>query len=532
MPAIGLMSYQLRLIIVNGERNRKGNVFLCSSRMMMRGRKRLRTIAALMILSFLMLAAFTASWLYVQYRTEKNALGKSLSALYDTRLQYYIDKAFGKAFLSGQKFLVTNDSTMVGTPDTFMRYTSQQVIHRKNGLSTTKVMSRDSIMRNSGTLLPQRKSYSDIQVRISSNTTIDNPQSSGAAIGDVLLDSIQIKNAIVNILSGLGKELILLQADTGAFRKDFDTLLHHDYPGVGFHLNPPLAGDWTLVAQSSNKPFWFNIRSYNLFLTRKLIPQLSFCFVLLGLCSCAFLLSFFSLRKQMRLSEQKNDFISNMSHELKTPVTTAQLALEAFNHFDISADPMRTKEYLQIATGEVRRLDLLVANVLNHAQLDEGRIRLHKDMLSLNLLITELISRIKPACIAEGKQLRFAGSGSDIIVRGDRLHLEGALYNVLDNAVKYGRRVIEVSVEERGKVVDITISDDGPGIPLAFREKIFDKFFRIPTGNEHNVKGYGLGLHYSMYIVNAHGGTIHLSATDNGGAQFVITLPQAVCDEN
>lgn len=248
---------------------------------------------------------------------------------------------------------------------------------------------------------------------------------------------------------------------------------------------------------------------------------------LLVLTTGCFWLMLNTILRQKKLSEVKNDFINNMTHELKTPLATVSAAVEALQDFGALRDPRRADAYLTIARQELIRLSDLVEKVL-HIAVEErqGRIlALHPEPVQLAELVAEQVSRhelqaTKPVVF----DVQIAPAAPLLL---DRLHLAGVLNNLFDNALKYsGERVrIRIRGRQQGAGWQLTVADDGFGIAPGYQEAVFDQFFRVPTGNLHPVKGFGLGLYYVRQVVAGHGGRISLRSAVGRGSEFSIWLP-------
>ncbi|MBL7713290.1 MAG: HAMP domain-containing histidine kinase [Chitinophagaceae bacterium] len=495
-------------------------------------------------ISFLMLAGFTLRWLYVQYGEEQLALKHKLKALFDLKMAVYFDQAFKAKYLTaqnisdsvlsaGDSLLVLNDSADVSA--LAAQYPSAWAAEQhfqQTGNAKRTVLMRHEMNYSSDSASVVNHTNQKTEMRI--DVLPDGAVSKSVFVSDSSSSPEEgiIKSGIINILSGLEGDVLRLTIDTAAFKKSLASVMNSQYPGMTYRLQEVQPGDLLIVPAPKNKSFFpFSVGNYQWFIFKSLLPQTAFCIAMLGLCSIAFLLSYATVRRQLQLTEQKNDFISNISHELKTPVTTAQLALEAFTHFDINADPQKTKEYLEIATWEMKRLEMLVANVLNNARLEEGRIAFQKEQFSMHELLRQLVQQQQSISQEQQKQLSFESSSTLIFFYGDKLHLQGALYNIIDNALKYGQKNTLVSLTENNTQILIRITDDGAGISKEYRTKIFDKFFRIPNGNEHLIKGHGLGLHYARYVIEQHGGSISVADAAGRGTVFSVSLPKNTRDE-
>ncbi|MBC6607319.1 HAMP domain-containing histidine kinase [Hymenobacter sp. BT188] len=232
-----------------------------------------------------------------------------------------------------------------------------------------------------------------------------------------------------------------------------------------------------------------------------------------------------TLLRQRRLAELKNDFVNNMTHELKTPVATISLATEALQSFDLS--PEATNDYLHIIRQQSGRLTGLIDQILRHVVLEQATPALANHLLDLPELVTQVLHQNAPQLTQA--HLTYHQPSAPIYILGDETHLANVLTTLLDNALKYcsGQPHISVFCSAQAGTAELKVTDNGQGIPLAYQDKVFDKFFRVPTGNIHTVKGYGLGLNYARTIVEQLGGQISLQSVEERGTSFTITLPLA-----
>jgi two-component system phosphate regulon sensor histidine kinase PhoR len=232
--------------------------------------------------------------------------------------------------------------------------------------------------------------------------------------------------------------------------------------------------------------------------------------------------------RQKKMSEIRNDFINNMTHELKTPISGASVAMQLIADKNIA--PESKAEYIIIAQSELNRLNTLVEKVLNMAAFDKNEIRIADESISISALINEVAGSLKPTTDVKNARITIDIIPADLRLQGDHVHLKNVLYNLIDNAFKYNDKpapVINISAVEEDRNVLIKVADNGNGIPSQHIDKIFDKFYRVPSGDVHNVKGYGLGLSYVKAIVQLHGGHIHANSAIGQGSTFTITLPKS-----
>jgi len=250
--------------------------------------------------------------------------------------------------------------------------------------------------------------------------------------------------------------------------------------------------------------------------------------ILITVFSFVFILT--TIYRQKKLSEIKSDFINNMTHELKTPITTVSLAIEALKDFNVLESKDQTEKYLDIAEGENKRLALLVDRILKVAAYQREELKLNTESIDVHYLISEVIKNIDVQVKKKGGQISTEFSAENGVFEVDRVHFNNLIYNLLDNAIKYSDSSPEIKVTtiiENG-LLFIQIVDNGIGISRQHQDKIFDKFYRIPTGNLHGVKGHGLGLSYVKEIVEMHGGNISLESEPGKGSSFNIYLPKQV----
>jgi Signal transduction histidine kinase len=301
-------------------------------------------------------------------------------------------------------------------------------------------------------------------------------------------------------------------------------------PGVlPDELAPPDLENGNEVTIGFRKPVTYrvDIDNKNGYIFKKMIPQLLVSVLLVGLTVLSFALLLRSLVQQRRLTRIKNDFISNITHELKTPIATVSVAIEALRNFDALQDPQRTREYLAISQNELQRLSFLVDKVLKLSMFEKQQIELKEEPVNLLQLVQEVVTSMKLQFEKYKAQASIQHEGKDFTIHADRLHITSVLFNLLDNALKYSKNNPSISVElkELENQVELNVTDNGVGIPAEYRKKIFEKFFRVPAGNTHNVKGYGLGLSYVAYIVQRHNGSIEVESQPGIGSRFTIKLP-------
>ncbi|RZK98776.1 MAG: HAMP domain-containing histidine kinase, partial [Pedobacter sp.] len=234
---------------------------------------------------------------------------------------------------------------------------------------------------------------------------------------------------------------------------------------------------------------------------------------------------FYLIITQKKLADIKNDFINNMSHELKTPISTALAAVQGMQHFNVLEDPQKTSLYLQTTEGELKKLTSMVSKILNNAVFENGSFEIRKQQFDLKVALEELIANHK--MINPNASIHLNYTGNEIIT-GDETYLKIALSNLIDNGIKYAEKdpVLVIECVNALEGIQISVKDNGQGITKDYQERIFEQYFRVPKPDDHSVKGHGLGLAYSRSIIKKHSGTIQLKGSDESGSTFFIFLPK------
>ncbi len=236
--------------------------------------------------------------------------------------------------------------------------------------------------------------------------------------------------------------------------------------------------------------------------------------------------------RQKRLSEVKTDFINNMTHELKTPISTISISSEMLMRDDVGGDKERRQQYARIIRHENDRLKSQVERVLQVAKLSPDKLKISLEPVDLHQLINSAKESL--TVLLEERQgtivTRFEATSS--VIKGDIVHLTNLIHNLLDNALKYSPEspTVEVITQNDGKWLVVSVSDHGIGIDSRHHKMIFDKFYRVPTGDVHDVKGYGLGLFYVKTVVDAHGGKVSVQSNRGRGSTFTVRLPNATAE--
>jgi two-component system, OmpR family, phosphate regulon sensor histidine kinase PhoR len=241
----------------------------------------------------------------------------------------------------------------------------------------------------------------------------------------------------------------------------------------------------------------------------------------------AFIYSITTIIRQKKLSEMKNDFINNMTHEFKTPISTVSLACQALTDNDVQKSDELYANYINIISDENKRLGVMAEKILQTAVLEKGKLNPRKERLNIHEIITDVIKNIGIQIEIRDGVINTRLDAEQFEIVADKIHISNVIYNLLDNANKYSPRkpLINVSTDNVPGGILISVEDNGIGISKTYQKKIFEKLFRVPTGDIHNVKGFGLGLSYVKFVVEKHMGIISVESEPNKGSTFRVFLP-------
>jgi signal transduction histidine kinase len=488
---------------------------------------RYRLMAALMISSQLLLSGFVAYWLVGQYREEKMLLYGQLKEAYSQVHDQLLDSLLMKHLVIPS----LDDSVMVR-------------IHVDESMDAPVWFEPDSMAEKFPP--PQKGQVNKI--------TIDALSLDGSLPSDTGVQSFDVTSVISDeermvrsVKLFINKNQEVFHGDTGVFffaskldsaslllstEKTFEEMnwaFGLDWPGEDLSQEEKAKMHEIILTgyPNSNLPA-LQVKNTGAYLIRATLPQILFGLILLVLSASALLFAYRSLQKQIALNRLRNDFIGNISHELKTPVSTVKVALEALKTHPHSGDPEKTKEYLEMASSELGRLELLVGKVLHHEMMNHPSLVLEMQDCDLADLARKGARSLEIPIRETGARITVTEEGGPCKVQADRVYLEGVIINLIDNSLKYAGEKPEISLHVActPAAATLSVSDNGPGIPDAYKDQVFEKFFRIPSGNTHNVKGYGLGLNFAAQVMDQHGGSISFSNLPGGGCRFTLQFPR------
>lgn len=488
---------------------------------------KLRTARLLMAATILLIIAFQVYWMRKLYGEETTSFKKTTDIIFRDAMYR----------LQAQRFSGDTMALRGGLDDNlFMAdfISSVEKIKGGDSLNQRLVISMDShsekISNSEGE--PGQKNSKDTIIYVSTKKNDIPPP----IIAEALLKNRNLTDSIpVKSVDSMYRALLLKEGISVNFRiaKTNPIMIESDSGAKKFTIKldePRGAFSTKRVPVGLLKPVFYRAEFSDpgLYVFKKMSMQLLLSALLIGFTILSFVFIYRNLLAQKRLTDIKNEFIGNITHELKTPIATVSVAIEAMKNFNALQNPERTKEYLSIAGLELNRLSLLVDKVLRLSMFEKQQLELKNEWFDLKELVKEVTDSMQLQFEKTGASVKLNFSGEDFSLMADRMHISSVVYNLLDNALKYskGDPQIEINIEANGNGIQLAVKDRGIGIPAAYREKIFDKFFRVPQGDKHNVKGYGLGLSYVAHIIAEHGGQIQVESEEGKGTIFIIKLPK------
>jgi len=297
---------------------------------------------------------------------------------------------------------------------------------------------------------------------------------------------------------------------------------------INFQENSIKAG-WRIKQVLGEGNYRIGLHFYNefIYILLKLRSILIISVVIIVLLAFGFWRTIKGWQEQKQLVALKNDFINNLTHELKTPIFSVSLLHKVIQRqLNGDSQPQLVK-HLQLLENENQKLKERVERVLEIAAMENRNLRLEQEPINLHTLIPESIELFEVIIVEKNGIINYDFQADAAIVPGDQVHLKSVFNNLVDNAIKYSQQEPEITITSKnmGEFLLISVRDHGPGIDHRMLSQVFDKFYRVPTGNLHNVKGFGLGLSYTKLVVEAHGGTIKAESQPGKGSTFTVSLP-------
>lgn len=314
----------------------------------------------------------------------------------------------------------------------------------------------------------------------------------------------------------------------GIYDCDRDSMVYHN--AVSYEANQKNIRPGNKLPTYKDYLYYFGVR----FPDRQANPFYSYTWVSLGLLMLILLFFAYSLwiiLKQRTLAEMQKDFINNLTHEFKTPLAAVNISSDVLLQNEVIQENPRLRQYAQIIKNQNQLLNTQVERVLQVARMEKTNFQILPEPVNIHEIITDLVSGVEPRIKAKNGEIHVLLNAMAPVISADRIHFIHIIQNVLDNAIKYSEEQqlkIELETYDESDKMVIRCSDHGPGIPKEYLKKIFSRFYRVPTGNVHNVKGFGLGLHYVYQICKAHGWKIRIESQVGIGTSLYIEIPKVI----
>ncbi|GAA3634607.1 sensor histidine kinase [Flavivirga jejuensis] len=498
---------------------------------------RYKWILYIIILVILSTISVQVYWNYKNYLASKQQLINSVQTSLDNVVETYfanLAETNTLAFAFNHEY----------DDDTPLNKDILDSIYRDIEVFTNSVSNTDSLnieFNDDIALLKDLKSDSLIEYPF--KNTSKKKQRINRIILKKSIDSTSHSSHISNFKKLTSKVLISMAHDSLQLKK-IDSLLRNDFNRKKLEINYRLSykndiintkgfvqdhiknaslvlsSKTTYLPKDSDLKIYFSNET-KIILRRILTSILISTLLVLAVISCLFYLLKI-IKQQKQLAEVKNDLIGNITHEFKTPIATIGVALESIKNFNVIDNKEKTKTYLDVSSSQLSKLNTMVEKLLETATLDSGNLELKKETYNVTDLLLSIVE--KHNMQTKVKTITYNPSSESIMANLDVFHFENAINNIIDNAIKYGGDPIIIHLTQNSFAFTISISDSGNSLTRATKDKIFEKFYRIPKGNTHDVKGFGIGLYYTKKIVEKHGGSIQLDL-DNSLTTFKITLP-------
>lgn len=466
--------------------------------------------------SMILLAAFLTIYLRKSYKTEKENLKKEVGYLFINAV-----KNIEGGLLNQLIFKTDSFNQRLIPPKLMMGHDSVKVmtfVHQEEDRTSGKSRAnmKVSIKKENQFLLNETEGVISMIIQMDADSTIRGDSDVHRWTG--------LQPSPDKLARGL-KERFDINLQKAGLPVQYSLVQKTDTLQIG-PKEADVAGAYLDIA--SGQKYEVKLKQYQWLLFKKMTPEI----ILVGLLFVCLGLAFYSMVKNIerekQLMEAKSDFIQNMTHELKTPISTVSVALEALQEFDGTDDRKKREEFLDISKNELSRLSLLVDRVLSVSGMDKDLPPAHKENIDLSALVLHIIDSLKLQTEKQNISIAVHQDGGPVYLFADRQWVAGIIYNLLDNAIKYSQHEtpkIDVCLSQARDQVELKISDNGPGIHRDHQTRVFEKFYRVPQGNVHNVKGHGLGLSYVMRVVKEMGGRVTLDSELGRGSVFNITLP-------
>ena len=486
--------------------------------------KRIRYIVLLVLLAGIGLMASQAYWLRSTFLINKERFQKDVNEALKQALDELV---VGQA----REVVVRAYSTDTATNSTYQEHQIEQTSILLLPDSTEDKSNQQitiSAYYGAGDSLDGRTRHRILKTPTTHDTTHEYHPAEVDDLMDKVFATLIEKKLDINKLDSIYK----LKLEERQINTPYFLELHENDSLLASTRSETLKADYPISARANNllpsgTEFKAVFPKQDAFIFRQLAWVISASFLLVIITIGSFLYMLRVIFEQKKLSEIKNDFINNMTHELKTPIAILSAANEALTNFDALSDQSKTMRYLEIFKKELQRLNAMVEKVLNISVHEKSDFSLKREAVDVNEMIQSLMEDYKLR-YQENLQFDYQSGIDTNTISLDKEHFYNVLNNLIDNAIKYSKPTHEITIRtsESDAAFEVAVADNGIGISTQHQKAVFDKFFRVPTGDLHPVKGFGLGLSYVKNMVERHGGTINVESKTGQGSTFTINIPK------
>lgn len=502
---------------------------------------------SIFIICFIVLVAMSTFglqfyWNYQNFETSKKATEEEIKTLFEQSITQYFEEQSKKdvvSFLSEEVKFSTDDFMTAIRIDTLFQKTIEKVkskadsVQQKPKSNTLKSYQYESTSSDKETQLPVIKdsllhpSFPEIRDSfIKPQILVLKGQKAIDSVGDLT----RFKNRIVISMSRDSLDYVqldsLIQSNLVSNQLPIGWQLYHTkhdtlrFPVGKIKSQFPnnFQSKSSFVNNNESIEIQYDLPQSIIFKKIGIEILLSFLLSLIILFFLIYLLQI--IQKQQKMDAYKNEFISNMTHEFKMPITTIKTALEGLTHFNIENNPEKTTQYLEISNHQLDKLNLLVEKILETSTLKTTQIQIQNDAINLDEMLEKIVSKFQTITT---KSILIETQNTNVLLKSDAFHVEQILSNLVDNAVKYGGNKVLLAMEIKENKLNIHCKDSGKGIEKSEQKKIFEQFYRVSHGNQHDVKGFGIGLFYAQTLAMKLGGNLTYQAQPL--STFTLTLP-------
>lgn len=492
--------------------------------------KKIAVLISFLILSTIGLQVY---WNYKNYIANKNRLFNEVQIAYDKALEIYFNEESKKqliTFVSSDKSLKSEDFVNLVLKDSIFKSSikinapktkeTDTLLFESFDDTSTKIDTKIFFTEEEKIRLPKTNTINSIQV-LKGKKAQDKiggiDQFPNRIVINMSSDSIKYSQVDSILKTELKRKNIALQYSLYHLKEDS---LVYTFSNFNQPFNHKIEPKSTFFKPNETVTLGFDYS--NLLLLQRMSIELILSFIfLIALISCLFFMLYI-ISKQKKIDAIKNDFINNITHEFKTPITTISSALEGMSNFNPTNDVEKNQKYISISRSQLSKLETMVEKILETATLNTEKLSLNKVSFDFISFLKHIVDKHQTSTT---KSIEFSSNLNELQFFGDSFYLENVFSNVIDNAIKYGGEKIMVNCKWVNETIQIDVTDTGNTIPKSEEKAIFEKFYRIPKGNIHDVKGYGIGLYFSKTLIEKHNGSLQLIR--NHQTTFRIILPYA-----